>query len=210
MSAEFEQTVFVVDDDAAVRDALALLLGLKGYRTAIYGSAEDFLAAFRREWRGCLVLDIKMGGMSGLELQARLVAQGSELPIVVITGHGDAASARTAFKTGAIDFLEKPIDEAQLVAAVAAAFERDSSRRASRELGEEAAARMARLTPRERQVMDLAAAGRHNREIGETLGISPRTVEVYKARLMEKLQARNLSELIRFALTANRETAASR
>lgn len=208
MTMELEQTVFIVDDDAAVRDALALLLGLKGYRTAIYGSAEDFLAAYRSAWRGCLLLDIKMAGMSGLELQSRLASQGSELPIVVITGHGDAASARTAFKSGAIDFLEKPIDEAQLVQAVATAFERDSSRRASRVMGEEAAARMSRLTPRERQVMDLAAAGRHNREIGETLGISPRTVEVYKARLMEKLQARNLSELIRFALTTSRESSA--
>jgi len=207
MTATVEQTVFIVDDDVAVRDALALLLGLKGYRTAIYSSAEDFLGSYRKEWRGCLVLDIKMGGMSGLDLQARLNAQGSELPIIVITGHGDAASARTALKSGAVDFLEKPIDEVQLVAAVHAALERDAKRRAEKSVGDEASTRLARLTPRERQVMDLAAAGRHNREIGEALGISPRTVEVYKARLMEKLQARNLSELIRFALTADRERA---
>ena len=97
-TATVEQTVFIVDDDVAVRDALALLLGLKGYRTAIFSSAEDFLASFRKEWRGCLVLDIKMGGMSGLELQAELTRHGSELPIVVITGHGDAASARTALR----------------------------------------------------------------------------------------------------------------
>jgi RNA polymerase sigma factor (sigma-70 family) len=205
MTSSVEQTVFIVDDDVAIRDALALLLGLKGYRTAIYSSAEDFLAAYRKDWRGCLVLDIKMGGMSGLELQARLSEQGCELPIVVITGHGDAGSARTALKSGAVDFLEKPLDDEQLVAAVATALERDAKRRAEKVVGEEASTRLARLTPRERQVMDLAAAGRHNREIGETLGISPRTVEVYKARLMEKLQARNLSELIRFALTADRE-----
>jgi RNA polymerase sigma factor (sigma-70 family) len=204
MSAPFEQTVFIVDDDAAVRDALALLLGLKGYRTSIYSSAQEFLTAYHADWRGCLVLDIKMDGMDGLALQSHLAAQAAELPVVIITGHGDAASARAAFKCGAIDFLEKPIDEAQLVAAVGAAFERDTSRHAHKEHGPQTAARMARLTPRERQVMDLAAAGRHNREIGEALGISPRTVEVYKARLMEKLQARNLSELIRFALTANR------
>jgi len=208
MTSNVEQTVFIVDDDVAVRDALALLLGLKGYRTAIYSSAEDFLAAYRREWRGCLVLDIKMGGMTGLELQARLIEQGSELPIVVITGHGDAASARQALKSGAVDFLEKPLDDEQLAAAVASALERDAKRRAEKTVGEEASTRLSRLTPRERQVMDLAAAGRHNREIGEALGISPRTVEVYKARLMEKLQARNLSELIRFALTADRERAA--
>jgi two-component system, LuxR family, response regulator FixJ len=208
MTATIEQTVFIVDDDVAVRDALALLLGLKGYRTAIFSSAEDFLAAHRKDWRGCLVLDIKMSGMSGLDLQSRLASQGIEMPIVIITGHGDAASARTALKSGAIDFLEKPLDEELLVVAVGAALERDAKRRAEKVVGDETSSRLARLTPRERQVMDLAAAGRHNREIGEALGISPRTVEVYKARLMEKLQARNLSELIRFALTADRERAA--
>lgn len=208
MTATVEQTVFIVDDDVAVRDALALLLGLKGYRTAIFSSAEDFLAAYRKDWRGCLVLDIKMSGMSGLDLQSRLAEQEVEMPIVIITGHGDAASARQALKSGAVDFLEKPIDEELLVAAVSAALERDAKRRAEKVVGDETSSRLARLTPRERQVMDLAAAGRHNREIGEALGISPRTVEVYKARLMEKLQARNLSELIRFALTADRERAA--
>jgi len=208
MTVTIEQTVFIVDDDVAVRDSLALLLGLKGYRTAIFSSAEDFLAAYRKDWRGCLVLDIKMGGMSGLELQSRLASQAIEMPIVIITGHGDAASARTALKSGAVDFLEKPLDEEQLVAAVGSALERDAKRRAEKVVGDETSSRLARLTPRERQVMDLAAAGRHNREIGEALGISPRTVEVYKARLMEKLQARNLSELIRFALTADRERAA--
>jgi RNA polymerase sigma factor (sigma-70 family) len=207
MTATVEQTVFIVDDDVAVRDALALLLGLKGYRTAIFSSAEDFLAAYRKDWRGCLVLDIKMSGMTGLDLQSRLASQNVEMPIVIITGHGDAASARQALKSGAVDFLEKPLDEEQLVVAVGSALERDAKRRAEKVVGDETSSRLARLTPRERQVMDLAAAGRHNREIGEALGISPRTVEVYKARLMEKLQARNLSELIRFALTADREHA---
>ena len=207
MTVTVEQTVFIVDDDVAVRDALALLLGLKGYRTAIFSSAEDFLAAYRKDWRGCLVLDIKMSGMTGLDLQSQLASQSVEMPIVIITGHGDAASARQALKSGAVDFLEKPLDEEQLVAAVGSALERDAKRRAEKVVGDETSSRLARLTPRERQVMDLAAAGRHNREIGEALGISPRTVEVYKARLMEKLQARNLSELIRFALTADREHA---
>jgi len=200
-----EQTIFIVDDDAAVRDSLALLFGLRGHRTAIFCSAEDFLAAWRKEWRGCVVLDVKMGGMSGLDLQGKLAEQGSQLPIVMITAHGDTASARAALKSGAVDFLEKPLDEAQLLPAIEAALARDSRHRAEHEFGEEAASRLARLTTRERQVMELAAAGRHNREIGESLGISPRTVEVYKARLMEKLQARNLSELIRFALVAERE-----
>jgi RNA polymerase sigma factor (sigma-70 family) len=203
MTKDAEQTVFIVDDDAAIRDSLSLLLGLKGYRTALYSSAEDFLASFREDWRGCVLLDIKMGGISGLELQTKLKEKGVSLPIVFVTGHGDTASARNALKAGAEDFLEKPLDDVQLVSAVNAALERDAQRQAERVSGTEVSARLARLTPRERQVMELAAAGRHNREIGEALGISPRTVEVYKARLMEKLQARNLSELIRFALTAN-------
>lgn len=207
-TAKPEQTVFIVDDDSAVRDSLALLFGLKGYRTSIFSSAEDFLAAFRKEWRGCVVLDIKMGGMSGLELQQQLVERGSQLPVVIITGHGDTSSARTALKGGAVDFLEKPLDDEQLLAAVKAGLDRDAERRAESAFSEIAASRLARLTTRERQVMELAAAGRHNREIGEALGISPRTVEVYKARLMEKLQARNLSELIRFALSADSERAA--
>ena len=208
MATDSEQTVFIVDDDAAIRDSLSLLLGLKGFRTAMFNSAEDFLGSVRKDWRGCLLLDIKMGGMSGLDLQSKLHSQGSYLPIVFITGHGDTASARSALKAGAEDFLEKPLDDVELVKSVNSALERDARRRAEHMSGAEVSTRLARLTPRERQVMDLAAAGRHNREIGEELGISPRTVEVYKARLMEKLQARNLSELIRIALTANREKAA--
>jgi RNA polymerase sigma factor (sigma-70 family) len=203
MTTGTEQTVFIVDDDAAIRDSLSLLLGLKGFRTAMFNSAEDFLGSYRKNWRGCLLLDIKMGGMTGIDLQSKLNSQGSTLPIVFITGHGDTTSARNALKSGADDFLEKPLNDVQLVEAVNSALERDARRQAEQLSGTELSARLARLTPRERQVMELAAAGRHNREIGEELGISPRTVEVYKARLMEKLQARNLSELIRIALTAN-------
>jgi FixJ family two-component response regulator len=137
MTATVEQTVFIVDDDVAVRDALALLLGLKGYRTAIFSSAEDFLAAYRKDWRGCLVLDIKMSGMSGLDLQSRLAEQDVEMPIVIITGHGDAASARQALKSGAVDFLEKPLDEEQLVVAVGAALQTHSKPRAEKVVGDE-------------------------------------------------------------------------
>jgi RNA polymerase sigma factor (sigma-70 family) len=205
MPGRNEQTVFIIEDDVAVRDSLALLLGLKGYRTAIFGSAEDFLVAYRKDGPGCLVLDTKTGAPDGLELQSHLASEGIELPIVIISGHGDAASARRALKAGAIDFLQKPLDEEQFLDAVAMALERDVRRHAERQDGKtEAALRLARLTPRERQVMELIAVGRQNREIGEALGISPRTVEVYKTRLLEKLQARNLSELIRFALNADR------
>ena len=205
MTGRNEQTVFIIEDDVAVRDSLALLLGLKGYRTAIFGSAEDFLAAYRQDGPGCLVLDAKMDAPDDLVLQSHLASEGIELPTVIISGHGDAASARRALKAGAIDFLQKPLDEEQFLDAVAMALERDVRRHAEQQDGRtEAALRLARLTPRERQVMELVAVGRQNREIGEALGISPRTVEVYKTRLMEKLQARNLSELIRFALNADR------
>jgi RNA polymerase sigma factor (sigma-70 family) len=146
-----------------------------------------------------------MDAPDDLVLQSHLASEGIELPTVIISGHGDAASARRALKAGAIDFLQKPLDEEQFLDAVAMALERDIRRGAEQQDGKtEAALRLARLTPRERQVMELVAVGRQNREIGEALGISPRTVEVYKTRLMEKLQARNLSELIRFALNADR------
>lgn len=198
-----EHTVFIVDDDAAVRDSLALLLGLRGYRTLVFASAEDFLATWRPDWSGCLVADIKMPGLSGLDLQRRLTDQGSTLPVIVITAHGDAASARTALKADAIDFLEKPIDDAQLMAAIDTGLER-AARRRSREKAQRAATeRFGRLTPRERQVLQQVAAGRHSREIAEALDISPRTVEVYKARMMEKLQAKSLPELIRIVLESD-------
>lgn len=198
-----EHTVFIVDDDAAVRDSLALLLGLRGYRTLVFANAEDFLATWRPDWSGCLVADIKMPGLSGLDLQRRLTDQGSTLPVIVITAHGDAASARTALKADAIDFLEKPIDDAQLMAAIDTGLER-AARRRSREKAQRAATeRFGRLTPRERQVLQQVAAGRHSREIAEALDISPRTVEVYKARMMEKLQAKSLPELIRIVLESD-------
>ncbi len=197
-----EHPVFIVDDDAAVRDSLALLLGLRGYRTLVFASGEDFLATWRPDWSGCLVADIKMPGLSGLDLQRRLAEQGSDLPVIVITAHGDAASARTALKADAVDFLEKPIDDAQLMAAIESGLARAARRRQQDQAKRTALERFTRLTPRERQVLHLVAAGQHSREIADALGISSRTVEVYKARLMEKLQAKSLPELIRMVLQA--------
>lgn len=204
MATNSEKTVFIVDDDAAVRDSLSLLLGLRGYRTALFASAEDFLATWDPEWSGCLLVDIRMPGMSGLELQARLAENGSCMPLVVITAHGDAASARAALKGDAVDFLEKPLDDDQLMAAVEAALERSAQRRSAAEARRAIEARLTRLTGRERQVMDLVARGLHNREIADELGISARTVEVYKARMMEKAQVRNVSEVIRLAMELER------
>lgn len=191
--------VYIVDDDPAVRDSLALLLSLRGYRTATFASAEDFLEALAPGWAGCLMTDIRMPGMSGLELQDELARRGVELPVVVITAHADVASARAAFKSRAIDFLEKPFDDHGPVAAVEACFARERER-----LGAERkqAARnegLASLTEREREVAHLLAQGMHNRDVAEKLAISARTVEVHKARIMAKLGARNLAELIRIA-----------
>ncbi len=196
-----ELTVYVVDDDAAVRDSLALMLGLAGYRTALFAHAEAFLTAWRAEWAGCVVADLRLPGKSGLELQAELRARGAMLPFIIITAHGDVPSARSAFQADAVDFLEKPFDHAQLRAAIETAFSREDARLAR--AGD--AARLAALTAREREVLELAAKGLHAKEIGTALGISPRTVEVHKTRIMEKLGARNLAELVRFALGAGRE-----
>ena len=195
-------TVHIVDDDAAVRDSLALLLSLRGYRTAMFASAEDFLAALQPGWSGCILADIRMPGMSGLQMQAELARRGVGIPVVVLTAHGDVTSARAAFRADAVDFLEKPFDDEALVAAIESAYARERSR-----LGESVhqAARervVAQLTPREREVLDLVTQGLHNREVGERLAISPRTVEVHKARVMAKLGARSLAELLRLTRDA--------
>jgi FixJ family two-component response regulator len=195
-------TVFVIDDDPAVRDSIALMLGLAGFRTALYADAEAFLAAYREDWAGCVVADLRLPGMSGVELQAQLRTRGSMLPFVIITAHGDVPTARVAFQAQAVDFLEKPFDEAHLHAAIETAFGLEDRRiqRAHARQGD--AERLARLTAREREVMEHAAMGLHAKEIAATLGISPRTVEVHKTRLMAKLGVRNIAELVRFTMVA--------
>lgn len=190
-------TVYIVDDDAAVRDSLSLLLSLRGYRTATFASAEAFLSALQPHWSGCVMADLRMPGLSGLELQGELVARGSTLPVVIMTAHGDVASARAAFKADAVDFLEKPFDEAGPVAAAQACFQRERHRLEADDTREARQTSLAALTVREREIAGLLATGLHNRDIAERLGISARTVEVHKARVMEKLGARNLADLIR-------------
>jgi len=194
------QTVFIVDDDAAVRDALALLLSLRGYATAVFARAEDFLGALTPMWRGCVIADIRMPGMSGLDMQLALAHHPQQLPVIIITGHGDIAAARQAFKANAVDFLEKPFDDERLVQAIEKALQRASG--ASEAPGGPFSAT---LSAREREVMALVVEGVDNRAIGERLGISPRTVEVHKARVMSKLGARNLAELIRIAHAGGRK-----
>jgi FixJ family two-component response regulator len=190
------ETVFIVDDDPSVRDALSLLLSLRGYATATFASAEDFLAALKTTWRGCVVLDIRMPGLSGLELQRQLLANKPRLPVIVMTAHGDVAAARQAFLADAVDFLEKPFDADQLLAAVQTALA------SLREVAGDTAPGHprpgeGRLSSREREVMTLMVKGLHNRRIAEELGISPRTVEVHKARVMEKLGVASLVDLVR-------------
>lgn len=195
-----QQTVFIVEDDAAVRDSLALLLGLEGHRVQAFGCAEDFLRVYQHAWTGCLLLDVRMPGMSGLELQAVLQEKQVMLPIIIITAHGDVPTVRTALKSGAVDFIEKPVDPDLLVAAVSSALDADTARRQVSQAQEISEQRLRTLTARERQVLDLVGAGSHNREVAAALGISPRTVEVHKSRVMEKLQVRNVSELVRIVL----------
>ena len=189
------RTVFIVDDDPSVRDSLSLLLSLHGYLTACFARAEDFLRALAPGWRGAVLADIRMPGMSGLEMQERLAQTPAALAVVIITGHGDIEAARHAFRHKAVDFLEKPFDDDALLGAVEAALARVAATEAP------ASARPAPVTlsGREREVMALVVEGLDNRSIGERLSISPRTVEVHKSRLMTKLGARNLAELMRLA-----------
>lgn len=193
-------TVFIVEDDQSVRDALGLLLGLRGHPVTLFADAESFLDAYRPQWSGCLLIDIRLPGMDGLALQKRLQESGCQLPTIVMTGHGNVESARAAFRSHAVDFLEKPIDHAKLVAAIEEAIVRHGS--TLNQAGQRAHFErlLASLTPREREVMELVVAGRHNREIAENLGISPRTVEVHKARMVAKLQVENVPDLVRLSL----------
>lgn len=192
--------ITIVDDDEPVRDSLALLLNLRGYRTRAFASAESCLESWRPDWRGCYLLDLRMGGMDGLALQQALSERGDTQPVVFITGHGDLAHARAALKGGAVDFLVKPYAEDALLAAVSEAEEKHRVQCAAQARAEAVAARLQRLTPRESQVMDLVVAGLPNRGIAAALGISPRTVEVFKARMMEKMQARSVPELVRMVV----------
>ncbi|MEJ1960273.1 MAG: response regulator [Gammaproteobacteria bacterium] len=197
-----EHTVFLVDDDASIRDALSLLISLKGLRTSVFASAEDFLAVYNPDWRGCLLTDLKMQGMSGLALQTALRERGVQLPVVVLTAHGDVTTTRAALKNGAVDFLEKPVNDDVLIDVLMNAIRIDSERHQVHAQQEQHSARLARLTTREREVLDLLADGRSHREIAERLSISARTVEVYKARMMDKLQCGTLAEVVRIGIEA--------
>jgi two-component system, LuxR family, response regulator FixJ len=194
--------VYVIDDDASIRDALALVLGLSGYSTRLFPDAESFLAVFDDASTGCVVADLRLPGLSGLELQDEIRRRRSRIPFVIITAHGDVPAARAAFRAQAVDFIEKPFDDVQLRAAIEAAFEAERHRTGEDVRRKTLAEKLSRLTAREREVLRHAAKGLHAKEIGDALGISSRTVEVHKTRIMEKLKVRNIGELVRFALLA--------
>ena len=199
-TGSLRQIVHIVDDDNAVRDSLSLLLSLRGYATRAYSSGDEFLAAVDAAMPGCVLLDLRMPGTEGLAVQATLAARGVQMPVIVLTGHGDAASARAALKGGAFEFLEKPVDDALLGKTIETALAQDAQSRAVAERREMLTRQLERLTPREREVLERVVRGRHNREIALEFGISPRTVEVHKARVMDKFQVERMPELIRIAL----------
>jgi two-component system response regulator FixJ len=193
-------TIFIVDDDAAVRDALKLLLRSVGQAVETYASAQEFLDAYSEERPGCLVLDIRMPGMSGLELQQKLNERHSILPIIFITGHGDVPMAVEAMQAGAVDFIQKPFRDQDLIDRINQALEKDAANRAA--LGErnDIRKRLETLTPREREVLDLVVHGKANKVIAGDLKLSQRTVEIHRARVMEKMQASSLAHLVRMVL----------
>jgi two-component system, LuxR family, response regulator FixJ len=195
--------IHVIDDDAAMRDSLAFLLDVNGFAPEIYESANAFLSGAKLDTPGCVISDIRMPGMNGIELVAKLKSSGASCPVILITGHGDVALAVEAMKAGAVDFIEKPFDDAVLLGSIRAALDACASAPDDGSAKKkDAEARLAELSPRERDVLQGLVAGKINKVIAHELGISPRTVEVYRANLMAKTGARSMSELMRLALAA--------
>lgn len=200
-TTEEPNTVFIVDDDEAVRDSLRWLLEANGYRVKSFGSAEDFLEAYDPEQIGVLIVDVRMPGMSGLELQEELISRNAPLPIVFITGHGDVPMAVSTIKKGAIDFLEKPFNETDLRAIVARMLHEANERASQAQAKRNQQAVLGRLTSREQQVLERIVAGRLNKQIAGDLNISIKTVEAHRANIMEKLEVTTVADLMKIALT---------
>ncbi|MEI7569158.1 MAG: response regulator transcription factor [Alcaligenaceae bacterium] len=197
---QIASTVYIVDDDEAVRDSLRWLLEANSYRVRAYSSAEAFLAEYDEQHAGVLIVDVRMPGMSGLELQEHLIARKSPMPIVFITGHGDIPMAISTMKKGAVDFLEKPFDETALREIVSRMFEQANQRLSQAKAVRQHEAMLARLTTREQQVLERIVAGRLNKQIADDLGISIKTVEAHRANIMEKLQVTTVADLMKVAL----------
>jgi len=195
-----EPTVFIVEDDEAVRDSLRLMLESLGHIVASYGRADEFLEAYDPELPGCLVLDIRMPGMNGMELQRKLNAMTSILPIIFVTGHGDVPMAVEAMQQGAVDFVQKPYREQELLDKIQSAVAQDAENRQELQEVQLIAGRYDDLTPREREVMEMMVDGKANKVIAIDLDISQRTVEIHRARVMEKMSARSLAQLVRMSM----------
>ena len=198
-------TVFVVDDDEAVRTSLKLLLRSVGLPVETFTSAQEFLDRFDADRPGCLVLDIRMPGMSGLELQEHLNAMHAMIPVVFITGHGDVPMAVEAMQHGAVDFIQKPFRDQDLIDRINQALEKDRENRAGLHERDNIRTRIADLTPREREVLDLVSAGKANQVIASDLDVSQRTVEIHRARVMEKMGASSLAHLVRMVIAAGED-----
>ncbi|RPJ44495.1 MAG: DNA-binding response regulator [Betaproteobacteria bacterium] len=197
MSPSLSPLIHLIDDDAAVRDSLALLIGTVGLRVQQWGSPQDFMAQFDRAGIGAIVLDVRMPGSSGLTVLDRLIAEGVDQPVIMLTGHGTVDMCRRAFKAGAAEFLEKPVDDQVLLDALQSAVQRHVGSRQRNREDRDARERYAQLSVREREVLGLIVAGLTNKEIGRALDVSPRTVETHRANLFTKLDAESLAQLIR-------------
>ena len=205
MSSSDQRLVHLVDDDAAVRRSVGFLLKTSGHHVQAYESGGELLKAATHLDDGCILLDIRMPGMDGLEVQQALQEKGVSLPVIIMTGHGDVALAVKAMKSGAVDFIEKPFEKDALIASLAEGFRRLSRKEATQDRRKDAEVRLQALTPREREVLDGLAEGFPNKTIAYDLGISPRTVEIHRANLMTKLGVRSLSEALRIAFAAQEQ-----
>lgn len=204
VKSESIETVFIVDDDEAIRSGLSDLLESAGLSTRQCSSAEDFLEIWNPEIAGCLVLDVRLPGMSGMELQGHLAESGVALPIIIMTAHGDMPMVRKALKAGAVEFLMKPFQDAELLEAAEQAFVLDRTRRRFAELAHSIQARASTLTERERQVMDLVTAGLTNKEIADRVCLSVVTVKLHRGQVMRKMQAESLADLVKMSEWLNK------
>lgn len=201
--SEFERTVYIVDDDPAVCDALAKLVETVDFNVKTFSTAQEFLDSYDSSQPACLILDVRMPGMSGLALQTKLQEDGADIPIIFISGHGDVAMATEALRGGAVDFIEKPFRNQVLLDRINEAFSKADKTRQIREDREAARAKLELLTPREREVMELVKSGKSSRVIAEELGLSQKTVEVHRSSIMKKVAVNSVVELVALAYVAD-------